>query len=178
VCVFNSTTRARHADNNPKPKAFLELSGHVRARHPHNLRELAAAEDIKPRNWVYEADGRTIKLIDFGFSVKGVLARWPCPAPKRSQRRCTLICSKPWTREPQFCFFGFKSRFTRRLRTFASPRVAVLRFHNMESPTLILAWRILPRITYAWVIMNGPSDWSQWHGAFWIGAKDIWTQRA
>jgi Ser/Thr protein kinase RdoA (MazF antagonist) len=75
MCVFNSTTRARHADNNPKPKAFLELSGHVRARHPHNLRELAAAEDIKPRNWVYEADVRTIKLIDFGFSVKGVLAR-------------------------------------------------------------------------------------------------------
>ncbi|CAJ1358105.1 unnamed protein product, partial [Effrenium voratum] len=29
--------------------------------------------DIKPRNWVYEADGQTIKLIDFGFSVKGYL---------------------------------------------------------------------------------------------------------
>ncbi|CAE7665229.1 CPK1, partial [Symbiodinium necroappetens] len=29
--------------------------------------------DIKPRNWVYEADGKTIKLIDFGFSVKGFL---------------------------------------------------------------------------------------------------------
>jgi len=27
--------------------------------------------DIKPRNWVYEADGVTIKLIDFGFSIKG-----------------------------------------------------------------------------------------------------------
>eukprot|EP00913_Durusdinium_trenchii_P010634 g9978.t1 len=30
--------------------------------------------DIKPRNWVYEADGKTIKLIDFGFSVKGYLS--------------------------------------------------------------------------------------------------------
>eukprot|EP00435_Cladocopium_sp_Y103_P055240 s8_g18.t1 len=30
--------------------------------------------DIKPRNWVYEADGQTIKLIDFGFSVKGYLS--------------------------------------------------------------------------------------------------------
>lgn len=30
-----------------------------------------AHRDIKPRNWVYEADGATIKLIDFGFSAKG-----------------------------------------------------------------------------------------------------------
>ncbi|CAE7516948.1 CPK1 [Symbiodinium pilosum] len=34
--------------------------------------------DIKPRNWVYEADGATIKLIDFGFSVKGFLGNEGC----------------------------------------------------------------------------------------------------
>jgi len=28
--------------------------------------------DIKPRNWVYEADGETAKLIDFGFSTKAL----------------------------------------------------------------------------------------------------------
>ena len=131
----------------------------------------AAAEDIKPRNWVYEADGQTIKLIDFGFSVKGVLAKTGrAPNPKRSSREregdvhwLILICSKPWTRDD---------------RTWFEPQwTAVWRCHTTESPPQILAWRVLP-IPYAWMMMNGPSGlipeaWGLWT----LGAKDIWAQR-
>mmetsp|Transcript_83812 Transcript_83812/g.242067 ORF Transcript_83812/g.242067 Transcript_83812/m.242067 type:complete len:807 (+) Transcript_83812:89-2509(+) len=55
-----------------KPGTTASVAGQILHRIEYLHSKGIVHRDIKPRNWVYEADGETAKLIDFGFSTKAL----------------------------------------------------------------------------------------------------------